>query len=456
MLRILTSTTVFLFLLLSCKQKATIAQNKDSPIVTIPININYSPISNDEKQHWESIIQSFYDNFLSKKLNGQILIAKNGQILFEKYVGKEWYGRDSSRPMNEHSSLHLASSSKPFTASAILLLQQQGKLNINDSVVKYLPTFPYPNITIKMLLNHRSGLLNYLHNLANWGWKTTQMISNEELLGLLASNKPVLNFPSDTKFSYSNTNYALLALIIEKVSGKSFKEFMYRNIFGPLQMNDTYVFEPKDTATAIPSFYANGRIYPYENLDRTYGDKNIYSTVRDMYKWDQALYTDKILSEETKQMAYQGYSNEKAGMKNYGYGWRMFDFPNQKKIILHNGWWHCNRNAFIRLIQDSATIICLGNNNNYGNYSVMQLSYLFGDYPFEYEVEEGKDTAKMSEQILLQQLKLRADSLKNLKKIPLPITTKKDTVLKKIDSAKAKLEKELQLKKDSLKKLQNE
>jgi CubicO group peptidase (beta-lactamase class C family) len=336
--------------------------------------------------------------------------------------------------MNEHSSIHLASSSKPFTASAILYLQQQGKLNIDDLVIKYLPNFPYTSITIKMLLNHRSGILNYLHNLTNWGWTSNQMASNEDVLNMLASNKPVLNYPSDTKFSYSNTNYAMLALIVEKVSGSSFKKFMKKYFFDPLQMHDTYVFTPNDTLTAIPSYYQNGRYWHYENLDGVYGDKNIYSSVRDMYKWDQALYTNLILTEESKNIAYQGYSNEKEGLKNYGLGWRMFDFPNAKKIILHNGWWHGNRNAFIRLIQDSATIICLGNNNNQSNYSVMQLAYLFGDYPFEYEVEEGKDTAQLNEMQFLNQLKLRADSIKNradsLKKLQkLPI--KKDTIPKK-------------------------
>ncbi len=435
MLRHFLLGSIIFLLTNACKSKASnTSKNGETAINTIPININYGAINNDDEKHWKEIIESFYNTFLSKKLNGQILIAKNGKILFEKYVGNECYNKSSSKPMNEHSAIHLASSSKPFTASAILLLQQLGKLNINDNVTKYLPTFPYPNITIKMLLNHRSGLLNYLHNLENWGWKSKQMISNEELFGLIVANKPILNFPSDTKFSYSNTNYALLALIVEKISGKSFKDFMYRNFFGPLQMNDTYVFEPKDTATAIPSYYQNGRYFPFDNLDKTYGDKNIYSTVRDMYKWDQALYTNKILTEDSKTIAYQGYSNEKAGLKNYGLGWRMFDFANHKKIILHNGWWHGNKNAFIRLIQDSATIICLGNNNNNGNYSVMQLSYLFGDYPFEYEVEEGKDTAKAAEMLLLMQLKARTDSLKNSKKLPLPPIkempkVKKDTVV---------------------------
>jgi CubicO group peptidase (beta-lactamase class C family) len=438
-----------LILLFSCEAKKTTPTQGEAPIAILPISINYTNISTDEQAKWQHIIKSFYDGIVSQKLNGQILIAKNGVILFEDYIGQEFLNKAGSKPMNEHTAIHLASCSKTFTAAAILLLQQYGKLNINDLVTKYLPDFPYPTITIKMLLNHRSGILNYVHNLENWGWKTKIMATNNDIYNLIVQNKPILNYTADTKFLYCNTNYALLALLVEKISGKPFPIYLKEHIFQPLQMNDTYVFTPKDTATATLSYDWKGRVIPFNNLDAVYGDKNIYSTARDMYKWDQALYTNLLLTDSSKVLTYAGYSYERPGVKNYGLGWRMFEFPNNKKIIFHNGWWHGNNNAFIRLIEDSATIICLGNKYSRSNYSVMQLSCLFGDYPFEYEAEE-KDTAKANELALMNTLKLQADSIRNAKKVLVVKTpVKKDSIPVKKDSIKMVKPKDVVLPKDS-------
>ena len=417
--------TLLSLLAIACKTKST-GQDSTStqPIDSIPIHIDYTPLDATQSNKYRHIIQSFYDTIISKKLNGQMLVAKNGTILFEQYIGAERLDNPSSAPMNAHSSVHLASVSKTFTAGAILLLQQQGKLTINDLVTQYLPTFPYPTVTIKMLLNHRAGLPNYVHALPSWGYKSTAMATNQDVLNYMILGKAPLLYKPDTKFSYCNTNYAMLALVIEQVSGVSYPVYLKNNIFLPLNMQDTYVFTPADLPTAIPS-YDRTKPFLYMNLDGVYGDKNIYSTVKDLYKWDQALYTNKLINAESKQLTYTPYSNEKPGVKNYGLGWRMFNFENGRKIIFHNGWWHGNNNAFIRLVQDSATIICLGNKFSKTNYSVLQLSYLFGDYPFEYEVEEGKDTSKAAEINMLSQLKLRADSLKKA-----PATKpKKDIIL---------------------------
>ena len=421
-----------LLLTLACKNK-TNGQGKRNinSIDTLNININYTKPTDANIAKWGSIISNFYDTVIAKKLNGQMLVAKNGVILFEKYIGTENLQNPISKPINEHSAIHLASVSKTFTAGAILLLQQQGKLTINDYVSKYLTTFPYPTVTIKMLLNHRAGLPNYVHQLQAWGYTSTEMATNYDILNYMVSSKAALLYKPDTKFLYCNTNYAMLALIIEKISGLTYPEYLRTNIFVPLRMNDTYVFTPNDTTTAILSYDYKNRKYPYVNLDGVYGDKNVYSTVRDLYKWDQALYSNQLLNTDSKESAYSGYSFEKKGIKNYGLGWRMFNFENGKKFVFHNGWWHGNNNSFLRLIQDSATIICLGNKYSKSNYSVMQLGYLFGDYEMVYDNEE-KDTAKAHEVTALYQLKLRADSLRQVKKI----TLKKDSLPKKKDTLK--------------------
>jgi CubicO group peptidase (beta-lactamase class C family) len=179
-------------------------------------------------------------------------------------------------------------------------------------------------------------------------------------------------------------------------------------------MKHTFVFEPKDTAIVAKSYYRNGREYSYNNCDGIYGDKNVYSTARDLLKWDQALYTEKILTNASKELAFAPYSNEKPGINNYGLGWRMKIFPNGNKFVFHNGWWHGNKNAFIRLIQDTAVLICLGNNYQDANYATMELSFLFGDYPFGVDPEAKKDTTGNAQKILIDQLKAKADSLKLL------------------------------------------
>jgi CubicO group peptidase (beta-lactamase class C family) len=400
--------------------KKAAAQAATENIAILPIHVEYPPTNPQEAERWKQVIESYYDTVLAPKLNGQVLVVKNGEVLLERYNGQTLFGKDSLGTITAHTPLHLASVTKTFTAMAILKLQEAGKLNIDNPVTKYLPGFPYPAVTLKMLLTHRSGLINYVHNLAAWGWPEDKMATNEDLLALINQLQPPLQAPPGIKFSYCNTNYALLALIIEKASGKTYSDYLQQTIFKPLQMNDTYVFQPKDTATATPSYDWKGRLIPFNFLDGVYGDKNVYSTVRDLYKWDQALYTNLLFSKETLAAAFSGYSFEKPGIRNYGLGWRILLFDNQKKIVFHNGWWHGNNNAFLRLTQDSATIIVLGNKFSRANYSVLQLSYLFGDYPFEAEAEEGADSTRLtaSDSLMIKTIKLRADSVKIKKTLP--------------------------------------
>ncbi|RYG41909.1 MAG: class A beta-lactamase-related serine hydrolase, partial [Chitinophagaceae bacterium] len=226
-------------------------------------------------------------------------------------------------------------------------LQEQGKLNISDSVSKYLDGFPLAGVTIRTLLNHRSGIPNYVHYMERLGWDRRKSVTNKDVLDFIkARRKDIqINVP-DRRFSYSNTNYALLALIIEKVSGLPFPQYMKTNIFEPLGMNDTYVFTMSDSARFLHSYFASGREYAFDYLDQVYGDKNVYSTVRDMLKWDQALYGGTFFKKESLDQAFAGYSFEKPGINNYGLGWRMFLLKNGKKFVYHNGWWHGNRTAF--------------------------------------------------------------------------------------------------------------
>ena len=349
-------------------------------------------LNNAELTRYSDAITAFYDtNLVARGFNGAILVAKNGHVLFEKYHG--YFNLEKKDTLTEHSAFHLASVSKTFTAMATLKLAEQGKLKLDDNVKLYFPNFPYDSITIRMLLSHRSGLPNYLYFMEQLGWDKKQFSDNNDVLNYLIQFQPKLTHQPGTHFTYCNTNYALLGLIIEKASGKSYADFLQYNFFTPLKMNDTYVFNLNDIQKAMPSYDWRGKREQFTFLDKGFGDKNIYSTPRDLLKWDQALYNNQIFSAQTLEEAFTPYSNEKRGIKNYGFGWRMNIYPNGKKIIFHGGWWHGNNTMLMRLVPDSATIIILGNKYNRNVYDAKKLANTFSNY-FETDEEDASENMK--------------------------------------------------------------
>ena len=363
--------------------------NKEIDTSTKVTNTAAAPLSKAEIAAYERVAEAFYEKALDRpSFNGSFLVAKHGQIIFERYHGF-FDIKKRKDSLNPNSAFHIASISKTFTGMAVLKLWEEGKLQLGDDLNKYFPNFPYQGVTIKMLLSHRSGLPNYVHYLDKYHWDRKQFITNEGVLQSLYTYKPPLQFNVGKRFSYCNTNFALLALIIEKVSGQPYAQYLQNTFFKPLGMNDTYVFSIADTATAMPSFEFNGRRFPLEYLDLVYGDKNIYSTARDLLKWDQALYPSTgFFKTATLDSAYTPYSFEKPGIKNYGLAWRMFVYPNGKKIIYHNGWWHGNNTVLTRLMQDDATIIVLGNRRNNNIYHVKPLFEAFSHYNGDEEMDQ--------------------------------------------------------------------
>ncbi|HSB92266.1 MAG TPA: serine hydrolase domain-containing protein [Flavitalea sp.] len=369
-----------LLVFIGCSGKNDKAQEPSTPAIAAvaPTSAGLSP---SEASNYRKIAQRFYDSLLGRgRFNGSFLVAKNGEIVYEHYAGfrNPRIRKDSITPST---SFHLASVSKTFTAMATLKLWEEGKLQIDAPVATYLTGFPIPDVTVRMLLNHRSGIPNYVHYMERLGWDRKKAVTNQDVLDfIIARKKDIQLAKPDTHFSYSNTNYALLALIIEKVSGQNFGEFLRLTFFEPLGMKDTYVFNDKMKELSLSSYFYSGREYAFDYLDMVYGDKNIYSTVRDLLKWDQALNGGLMFKRETLEAAYTGYSNEKKGINNYGLGWRMQLLPNGKKFIYHNGWWHGNRTAFYRLIDENATIIALSNNDYTPVYKSKKLADVFGNY----------------------------------------------------------------------------
>lgn len=366
------------------------------PVITLPQLVS---VSADETGRIQNACRAWYDTVLMQKgFNGGIIVAKDGNIIYEKYNGTAHLpGTDT---ITANTSMHIASISKTFTAMAVLKLQQEGKLNIDDEFSKYFPSFSYPGITIRTLLNHRSGLPNYNYFMETLGWDKTRFVKNEDVLNYLITRKTELVDiqPPGMHFSYCNTNYALLALLIEKITGSTYAAYLQRTFFTPLQMQHTYVFSLADTLKAVPSYNWRGAPEPFTFLDQVYGDKNIYTTPRDLLTWDRALCSNLIFTPQTLEQAYAPYSNEKPGIRNYGLGWRMNIFADGNKMIFHNGWWHGSNATLIRLLKEKATIIVIGNKFTRAVYHAKVLSSVFGDYFFPVDEEESpnpKDSLKL-------------------------------------------------------------
>ena len=328
-------------------------------------------------------VESFYiKNWPNHSLNGSFLVAKNGQILFEKYEGYSNF-RDKTL-ITADTPLHLASVSKMITATAVLKLVNARKIDLDQKVNTILKEFPYPKVTVRMLLNHRSGMRNYSYFTDKKEiWDRHNTITNQELLNLMATKNIDLESKSGTRFAYCNTNYAMLALIIEKITGLSYKMAMKQIIFEPLGMKNTFVMDyENDRKKVAPSYKGNRVEIGMDYLDAICGDKNIYSTPRDLLKLDRARSASTFLEPELLQQVYKGYSNEHKGKRNYGLGIRMTELDPGVTLYYHNGWWHGSTTSYVTLRKENVTIIALSNKYSKNPYNVRKLSALFGNYPF--------------------------------------------------------------------------
>lgn len=334
----------------------------------------FNPLTDAQKAHYQIEIQKKFDSlFPGETFNGEILIAKNGEILFEKYQG--YHDFKNKTPITENTALHVASVSKPLTGAAILRLYEEGKLSLDDSVQQFIPDLPYPGITIRNLLSHRSGLPNYLYFMDK-DWDKKRMASNQDIINFLTEHKIPRSAAPDRAFQYCNTNYILLALIVEKISGLDFPTYMKKNVFEPLGMNNSYIFSKKDSAHYIET-YSVSKPFPMDHYDCSYGDKNVYTTVRDLLKWDNVLYTGDFLKPQTIQLSYEALSHEKPSVHNYGLGWRLINSPAGDTVIYHNGFWHGTNAVFTRFVQDTAVVIIIGNKQNKNIYKGKEFGNIF-------------------------------------------------------------------------------
>lgn len=336
-----------------------------------------------------SVGRYFEKTWSEKNDNVAFLVAKNGQIIYENYMG--FANKNTGEQLTKDTPLHIASVSKVLTSTAILMLVDAKKIALDQKVNTIIQNFPYPEVTIQTLLNHRSGMKNYAYfTFENGNWNKKETLTNEDIVKIMVEKNIPLETKTDTHFSYCNTNYAMLALVIENITGLKYPEAMKEMIFAPLGMTNTFVFDiTKDCAIIAPSYKGNmeiGRDY----LDGIYGDKNIYSTPRDLLKFDKARYAPFFLNPDLIKKIYTGYSNECKGVRNYGLGVRMTCFENSEPFYYHNGWWHGNTSSFITLRKEKVSIIVLSNKYTHKTYQTKKLASLFGDYPFKLD-DDGEE-----------------------------------------------------------------
>lgn len=333
---------------------------KDNSIQQVQVPASFTT---DSARQLSNKLDSVFTYLHKKKgFNGTVLVTKYNRVMYRGAFGYADFKHKDT--LTTETAFQLASVSKQFTAMAVMMLKEQGKLHYDDSVQHYIPEFPYKGITIRQLLTHRSGLSNYTYFSDELWPDRNKPITNEDVLDLMSAHQPKVYYQPNTHFDYSNTGYALLASIVARASGLSFAEFMQQRIFKPLQMNHTFTFS-KDVAVLtgkIATGHTGGRRKRTPDyLDTVLGDKGVYSTVEDLYKWDQALYTEKLVKHETLQEAFTGSRRKKKKDEDYGFGWRIRPMQNGDTAVYHAGLWHGYTTYLLRNPADQSALIVLSN-----------------------------------------------------------------------------------------------
>ena len=295
-----------------------------------------------------------------------VLVIKDGKKIYNKGFG--FADLQSKKKINSNTNFYLASVSKEFTAMAIMILNDRGKLNFDDKIRKYLPGFPAygKDVTIRNLLTHTSGipdyysLLGYKHNFAG--------ITNKDVWDLLLKQDS-LNFKSGSKYEYSNSGYLLLSLIVENITKVPFNEFMKKNIFDKLNMKNTLVFTPgnlKIYNRAVGYTKDSTGNYIKDDYDQfTTGAGGIFSNTNDLFKWDQSLYTNKLVKRSTLTEAFTKQKLSNGNDIDYGFGWMIGSFKDGDlkgvNYIYHTGALDGFRNLIFRIPKLHFSYIVLSN-----------------------------------------------------------------------------------------------
>ena len=330
--------------------------------------------------HAQSAEQASRIDDLMSRYTGDIpgaslLVVKDGKAIVRRGYG--YANLEEHVAAGPETNYRLASVTKQFTAACILLLQQDGKLRLEERVRKWLPELPASDdqITIYHLLTHTSGLIDYEDLIPP---NRTTQLDDADVLSMVASQHR-LYFAPGSAYRYSNGGYVLLGLIVQRISGMDLADFMKARIFQPLGMTHTLLYEhhrgPQVTNRAYGYSEINGKWTrtDQDTTSATRGDGGVYSSIDDLAKWDAALYTDKLLNADSRRAAFTGHTATDDPTIAYGFGWRITG-----DTVWHSGESMGFRNVIVRWPKQHLAVIILSNRNRFQPYPLaLAIGHLF-------------------------------------------------------------------------------
>ena len=303
--------------------------------------------------------------YKTDRFNGTVLYAEKGKVVYKKAFGTTDFR--TNEKLKTTSAFNLASVTKQFICMGIMMLKEKGLLQYDDDCRKYIPELPYDGISIRNLMTHTSGITEYFDLFQRY--KTPlDTLTNEKMISLFATVRPPLDFATGTQWSYCNTNYVLLVSIIERISKQPIDLFIQKNITSVLGLKDTYVYHilmPSIPVNHVYGFEETGdkrKLNDLTPFDGVVGDGNIYSSVEDLYKWEQSLNTEKLVKRATMAEALQPVKLKDGTTFPYGFGWGIEKGKDQQ--YSHTGGWVGFVNLIYRDVKNNRTLVSLSSGSN--------------------------------------------------------------------------------------------
>jgi len=359
------------------KAKSTLSKTNMRALILLFLAVLTVTTATAQKDYTSAIDSFMKSQVQFRGFNGNVLVARSGKVIYQRSFGYSNF--DTHATLDENSLFELASVSKQFTAVGILLLKDEGRLSLSDTLRKFFPELPYSNVTIRHLLTHTSGLPDYMHAMmAKWDHK--KIAFNSDVIQFLAAERIPADFRPGEKCEYSNTGYQMLASIIEKVSGEPYEVYMMEHVFKPAGLQHTRVYNTRRSGETIPN-YAYGYIYVDSlkrdmlpdsvkaldfvfYLDGIVGDGTVNSTTGDLLLWDRALKDHKLLNASTQKDMFTPHHLFDSTIKNY-YGYGEFLGANEiGPYITHGGGWPGYHTVLTRYTSQDLTLIVLSNHQS--------------------------------------------------------------------------------------------
>lgn len=288
-----------------------------------------------ETEKIEAIDSWFSELQKDNQFNGVVFMSKNGNVLLSKAYGFSNYKKEEK--LTNQSALRLASVSKQFTAAAILILVEKAKLDLDENITSYMPDLPYKDVTVRHLLNQTSGIPDIYMDLAERNKAGIDILTNQIAVELLTSNPEKPEFNPGDQYQYSNTNYIILGRLVELLSDQSLENFMLNEMFKPLGMKNTRVWNLVSEESTFPNkaddfdnALGNATEIKPSFIDGVAGDGAVFSSAEDMLIWDRFWYENNLISPSVLKEAFKTPKLKNGKHSDYGFGW----------VITENGMWH--------------------------------------------------------------------------------------------------------------------